>query len=438
MFSLDKELPSNTDAERTLIGSVLLDNANMSSVAEKLVVEDFYTPRLRAIYGALLSFYSEGLPLTPLAVVEGLKTQGIEIAVSEVTALMTGIPFGFDVEQYVEVIRTKSLSRQFIRTCNEAIKEAVSETEDVALIIDSVEQKMYEMREGSRGSQPQELGELVFASVEDSKDRAEKGVGFLGLKTNFRDIDILTGGLQQTDLIIIAARPSMGKSALSLDIAKGVTDADPDAVVAYFSLEMSKRQCADRLICSMAKVDSNRYRTGMLSRNEWLAVKESADKLIGKKIFVDDKSGSTVFDIKAKARNIIAKEKRLDLIIIDYLQLMTGTDKSENRQQEVSKISRDLKAVAKDLEVPVIALSQLSRQCEARQDKRPLLSDLRESGAIEQDADIVAFLYRDEYYNPNPDNRGQAELIFRKHRHGATDTVQLAFFKDFARFGNLA
>jgi replicative DNA helicase len=437
MQALEKPLPYNADAEKILLGAIILDNEQMGTVAETLVPDDFYIPQFRAMYGAMLDLYAKSQPITPLEVFERLKTQGIEKPMSEIANLVAGIPHFKNLENYISVVKEKSVARQFIRACNGAIAEAMGEGDAIHHLIDEVEQKMFNLREVGAVDRPVPLGEIAFHSVNESLERAKDGVSILGLQTGFTSVDNLTGGLQNTDLIIVAARPSMGKSAFSLDIAKGVTDKNPSSVVAYFSLEMSKRQCADRLICSLAKVSSSRYRLGMLTREEWARVSHAMDTLTHRKIFIDDKSSSSVFDIKSKARRIKAEQKRLDLIIVDYLQLMRGIDRGNSRQEEVSDISRDLKALAKDLNVPVIALSQLSRACEARQDKRPLLSDLRESGAIEQDADIVAFLYRDEYYNqPTPETAGVAELIFRKHRHGATDTIHLAFFKEFAQFGN--
>lgn len=437
MQALDKPLPSSLQAEKVLLGAVIIDNDLMSEFAENLSADDFYSPPYKAIAGVLLHLYGQGQGITPVSIQEGLKAQGIERSMTEIVELTYGLPAFKSLDDYIDTVKQKSVARQFIRRCNGAIAEAMGEAEPMNTIIDQMEQGLFNLREVNVKEAPQVVGELVLASIEESIERSKKGVGMVGLRTGFDAVDNLTGGLQNTDLIIVAARPSMGKSAFSLDLAKGVTKKNVGAVVAYFSLEMSKKQCADRLICSMARVSSTRYRLGMLSKEEWLRVEAAANELSASNIYIDDKSSASVFDIKAKARRIRAEHKRLDLIVIDYLQLMRGSTKTDNRQQEVSDISRDLKALAKDLNVPVIALSQLSRACEARQDKRPLLSDLRESGAIEQDADIVAFLYRDEYYNaPTPDTAGVAELIFRKHRHGATDTIELAFFKDYAQFGN--
>lgn len=438
MSALENGLPCNIEAERCILGGIILDNDQTGSAVEVLSSEDFYSPFHRAVYASIIDLYTQSLPITPIAIQSVLKTHGNEKSLAEILSLTNGIPPGSNLDDYIEVVRTKAVARNFIKKCNVAMNEALNDQDPIAEIIDRTEQELYDMRDVDKAEGPQQLNELIMESVEEIKYRAERNESMLGLSTGFRDLDRLTGGLQKTDLIILAARPSMGKSAFSLDIAKGVTNSDPEAVVAYFSLEMSKRQCTDRLLCSMARIDSSRYRTGFLMPSEWERLADVASNLAMKKIVFDDKSACSVLDIKSKARNIANKHKRLDIIIVDYLQLMRGAKKTENRQQEVSEISRDLKALAKDLKVPVIALSQLSRSCESRQDKRPMLSDLRESGAIEQDADIVAFLYRDEYYDPRPENQGVAELLVRKHRNGATGNINLAFLKDYAMFGDLS
>lgn len=438
MSALDNGLPCNIEAERCILAGIILDNDQAGSAVEVLTSDDFYSPLHRAIYGAVIDLYTQSQPITPIGIQNALRTQGNEKSLSEILSLTNGMPPGSSILEYIEVVRIKSVARSFIKKCNQALNEALNDVDPISEIIDRTEQELYEMRDIDRNDGPQQLDELILESVEEIKQRSTQDTSLLGLSTGFSDLDRLTGGLQKTDLIILAARPSMGKSAFSLDIAKGITKDDPNAVVAYFSMEMSKRQCTDRLLCSMARIDSTRYRTGYLSPNEWERLADTASDLARKKIIFDDKSASTVLDIKSKARNIANKYKRLDIIIIDYLQLMRGAKKTESRQQEVSEISRDLKALAKDLKVPVIALSQLSRSCESRQDKRPMLSDLRESGAIEQDADLVAFLYRDEYYEPKPENQGVAELLIRKHRNGATGNINLAFLKDYAMFGDLS
>jgi replicative DNA helicase len=431
---LEKPLPSNTEAEKIIVGAALMDNTLIAQAAEVLSAEDFYHTRYKFIYQAMLDLFAANQPIEPIGIIENLKTKGATESMIEIGKLAIGLPFFTNIHSYVEVVKQKSTARKLIKACANVQSTALSETENIAEVLDLAEQSIYNLRDTNK-NEVESLGELVFASYNESVERQKSEVTTLGLKTNLTDIDLLTAGLQETDLIIIAARPSMGKSSLSLDICKGATEADENAVVAYFSLEMSKRQCADRLICSIAEVDSTDYRLGNLNQDQWKRASNAAENLYGRKIFIDDSAGMSVLEVKAKARQIAAKNKRLDLIVIDYMQLMRG--KGESRQQEVSEISRDLKALAKDLKVPVIALSQLSRACEARTDKRPLLSDLRESGSIEQDADIVAFIYRDEYYNPTPDNSGVAELIFRKHRHGATDTVKLGFIKQYAKFVNL-
>jgi replicative DNA helicase len=438
MSALDNGLPCNLEAERCILGGIILDNDQTGDAVEVLTSDDFYSPYHRAVYTAVIDLYTQSLPITPINIQNALKTQGNEKSLVEILGLTNGIPAGSSVSDYIETVRVKSVSRNFIKKCNYAMNDALNDVDPISEIIDRTEQELYNMRDIDTVEGPQQLDELILESVEEIKQRSKEGNSLLGLSTGFNDLDRLTGGLQKTDLIILAARPSMGKSAFSLDIAKGITKKDPDSVVAYFSMEMSKRQCTDRLLCSLARIDSTRYRTGFMSPSEWERLADVASELASKKIVFDDKSSCSVLDIKSKARHIANKYKRLDIIIVDYLQLMVGSRKSDSRQQEVSEISRDLKALAKDLKVPVVALSQLSRSCESRQDKRPMLSDLRESGAIEQDADLVAFLYRDEYYEPRPDNQGVAELLVSKHRNGATGNINLAFLKDYAMFGDLS
>lgn len=434
MYASDLTLPSNLEAEKVLLGSVLLDNEKIADLCERLNADDFYGAFHRMVYSAMIDLYTMSQPIDAVSIAENAKMRNDDVQVSRVMEMVHGLPPVFDVDKYIDIVESKSRARRFIKTCVNGASIASTETEDIAQLIDQTENEIYSLREFNKGKM-QSLAELVVESVESSLERANNPDMKLGVKTNFKDIDYLTGGFQNTDLIILAARPSMGKSALSLDLCAGVTAADPKAVVAYFSLEMSKRQCAERLICSIAEIDSARYRIGSLTPREWGEVETVSNMLTRKRINVDDSPALSVLDIKSKARHIKSREGRLDMIVIDYLQLMRGSRKTDSRQQEVSDISRDLKALAKELNVPIVALSQLSRSCESRQDKRPLLSDLRESGAIEQDADIVAFLYRDEYYNePTPETAGMAELIFRKHRHGATDTIPLRFVKLFAKF----
>lgn len=434
VHALEKPMPSHTEAEKTLLGSVLLDNEQIGAIAESLAPQDFYHPMYLKIYEAMLDLYAKSLPIDPISIQNSAKARYQEIPISRISELMHGLPNIKDLAHHIGIVSEKSRARALIRACNAGLLSASSETESVDEVADRIEQSLFEIRAEQAGS-IQHISEIAFASVSDASQRAKENKSMVGLGTNFRRIDTLTGGLQQTDLIILAARPSMGKSALSLDLCYGVTQHTKQAVIAYFSLEMSKKQCADRFICANAEIDSSRFRLGMLSTPEWEEVFRVTEDLNSRRIHIDDTPALSVFDIKSKARRVHSKEGRLDLIVIDYLQLMRGGKKSDSRQQEVSDISRDLKALAKEMKVPILALSQLSRSCEARQDKRPLLSDLRESGAIEQDADIVAFLYRDEYYNePTVDTAGKAELIFRKHRHGATDTITLNFIKRFAKF----
>jgi len=436
--TFDKPLPSNLDSERVVLGAVILDGQAIGQVAEFLMPDDFYSTPHRIIYRAMRQLFERNENIEPVLLTKEIQKTDTSATpwLQVISQLAVGLPFYTNLEPYLQTIKNKAIARNLIKACGTITVEAVNESDNITEIVDRAEQRVFNLRESNDDNSLISLSELVFASYQESVERCKSGEQMLGLKTGFDDIDHLTGGLQKTDLIIVAARPSMGKSSFALDLVKGITKSNAETVCAVFSLEMSRRQCTDRLICSLADIDSNRYRLGRLTQSEWERTSAAASELQTYQIYIDDKSAISPLTLKSKARRIFAERKRLDLIVVDYLQLMSGTTRSENRQQEVSEISRDLKSIAKDLNVPVVALSQLSRACEARSDKRPLLSDLRDSGGIEQDADIVAFIYRDEYYNPTDENAGVAELIFRKHRHGATDTIKLSFIKQFAKFGS--
>jgi len=393
-FLLDKPLPSNADAERALLGAIILNNDLIADAAEILKPEDFYNAFHRRTFAAMLSLFTANAEIEPIAIDEIFKQLGQAQDIGLLMALTTGIPIRGGAKQHIELIREKAIARNLIKKCNLIAMEAASESETSEILLDRAEQSIYDLRH-SNASVSETLGDIVLKSFNDSKDRLKNGAESLGLLTGFTNFDYLTAGLQKTDLILLAGRPSMGKSSLATEIALGVTDNQPDAVIAFFSLEMSKDQLATRMICSKANINSNEYRLGKLTPTEWQKAATAASELHDKKIIIDDTPYISVLEMKAKARKIAAKYKRLDLIIVDYLQLMKA--KGESRYQEISDISRDSKSAAKDLNVPIIQLSQLSRACESRNDKRPLLSDLRESGSLEQDSDIVAFVYRDEY-----------------------------------------
>ena len=436
---LEKPLPSSEESERVILGAILLDNALISQAIEMLKPEDFYSPKNRRIYRAMTSLFEDGERIDPILIGEELKKEGHLDSiggVAAVTNLTYGLPHFSNIQDYSRVVHEKSIVRNLIRVCNQITSEALSEEQDTEEILDSAEQMIFALadertRQGFSHVKP--VAEDVLAKVEQYAKRETHAL--TGLATGFRELDQMTSGFQKTDLIIVAARPSMGKTALCLNLAQNAAIRE-NATVAVFSLEMSKEQLVMRMLSSEARVDAHRFRTGFLTKDEWGRLAGAIGDISEAKIFVDDTAGISVLEMRAKARRLAAEQKRLDLIVVDYLQLMTGSSRSESRQQEVSQISRELKGLAKELNVPVVALSQLSRAPEARNPPRPLMSDLRESGSIEQDADVVAFIYREDYYNETDENAGVAEILISKQRNGPTGSVKLAFLKEFTRFEN--
>ena len=436
---LEKPLPSSEESERVILGAILLDNSLISQAVELLSPEDFYSPRNRQIFQAMVTLFENSERIDPILIGEELKKAGqIDSigGVSAITNLTYGLPHFSAISDYANVVHEKAVTRNLIKACNQIVSEALAEEEDAAQILDKAEQKIFALadertRQGFAHVKP--VAEDVLAKVQEYAKRETHAL--TGLATGFRELDQMTSGLQRTDLIIVAARPSMGKTALCLTMAQNAAIQE-DATVALFSLEMSKEQLVMRMLSSEARVDAHRFRTGYLTREEWGRLAGAIGTLSEARIFIDDTPGISVLEMRAKARRLAAEQKNLDLIIVDYLQLMSGTGRTESRQQEVSKISRELKGLAKELNVPVLALSQLSRAPEARNPPRPLMSDLRESGSIEQDADVVAFIYREEYYKPSEENAGLAEIMISKQRNGPTGTVKLAFLKEFTRFEN--
>lgn len=436
---LNKPLPSSPDSERVVLGAILLDNQLISQAVEALQPADFYSPFHRRTFKAMISLFEKGEAIDPVLIGEELKKDGPLDSiggVAAVTNLTHGLPHFSDIGDYLKVVQEKALTRNLIKACNQITSEALAEDDDAEVVLDNAEQRIFALadektRQGFTHVKP--LAEDVVARVQDFARGDSHAL--TGLSTGFSDLDQMTSGLQRTDLIVVAARPSMGKTALCLTLAQNAAISEK-AIVAVFSLEMSKEQLAMRMLSSEAKVDAHRFRTGHLIREEWGRLAEAIGTLSESKLFVDDTPGISVLQMRAKARRLAAEQKGLDLIVVDYLQLMSGSGRTESRQQEVSKISRELKALAKELNVPVVALSQLSRAPEARNPPRPMLSDLRESGSIEQDADVVAFIYREEYYKPSDENAGLAEILISKQRNGPTGVVKLAFLKEFTRFEN--
>ena len=436
---LEKPLPSSEESERVILGAILLDNALISQAVEVIKPEDFYSPRNRYVFDAMIKLFEQSERIDPILISEELKKTGhIDSigGVAAITNLTYGLPHFSNIQDYIQVVHEKSVTRNLIKACNQITSEALSEEEDAEVILDNAEQMIFALadertRQGFAHIKP--VAEEVLAKVQEYAKRETHAL--TGLATGYRELDQMTSGFQKTDLIIIAARPSMGKTALALNIAQNAAIQE-GATVAVFSLEMSKEQLVMRMLCSEARVDAHRFRTGYLTREEWGRLAGSIGTLSEAGLYIDDTPGISVLEMRAKARRLAAEAKKLDLIVVDYMQLMSGTGRTESRQQEVSKISRELKGLAKELDVPVVALSQLSRAPEARNPPRPMMSDLRESGSIEQDADVVAFIYREDYYNETEENAGVSEIILSKQRNGPTGSVKLAFLKEFTRFEN--
>ncbi|MGB7201759.1 MAG: replicative DNA helicase [Pyrinomonadaceae bacterium] len=437
---LEKPLPSSEESERVILGAILLDNALIAQALESLKAEDFYSPLNRRVFAAMIALFEKQKTIDPILIGEELKKEGSLDAIggtTTITNLTFGLPHFSDIGEYIEVVRDKSVVRNLIRACNTITSEALSEEQDTKDILDSAEQKIFAIAEGRTKESFERIAPIADHVYETVKHRsAGDSTGITGLTTGYSEIDNYTSGLQRTDLVIVAGRPSMGKTALCLNIAQNAA-LRTNAVVAIFSLEMSKEQLVTRMLSSEAHINAHRFRTGHLMSNEWEKLAGAVTTLSNSKIFIDDTPGISALEIRAKARRLAAEQKALDLIVVDYLQLMGGgSRRNENRQQEVSQISRELKSLAKELNVPVLALSQLSRAPEARNPPKPLMSDLRESGSIEQDADVVAFIYREDYYKETDENKGLAELIIAKQRNGPTGTVRLAFLREFTRFEN--
>src|SRR5215218_804613 len=433
--------PQNLDAEESVLGAMMLAPGAVGAVSEIVDAGDFYRESHANVSRAALALYAKGEPVDAITVVDELDERGeLEAAggrtrVHELAAL---VPATANAGHYARIVRETATLRGLIRVGSEIAQlgwERPGETDD---LVDRAEQLLFDLSQSRVSGEFAHIEELLKESFERITALYEAGAELTGTPSGFRDIDRLTSGFQPGNLIIIAARPSMGKSALALCMAANVA-LKHEIPVALFTLEMSKAEVTQRLMCSEAKVESQRLRTGKLAADDWPRLTAACDKLAKSPIYVDDTGSITMMEIRSKARRLKQKHPELGLIIVDYLQLMTSGTNAENRVQEVSQISRSLKVLARDLEVPIIALSQLSRAVEQRHDKRPILSDLRESGSIEQDADLVMFVYRDEYYNPEEtDSAGVAELLLAKHRNGATGTEKLAFQKRYARFADLA
>lgn len=431
--------PQNTEAEQAVIGAILLQPEALITAMERVRSEDFYTTGHQRIYEAMIELGEDNQPVDLVTLTAHLQDAGLleEIGgVGYLAKLANAVPTAANVDYYAQIVEEKSMLRRLIRTATNIVSDGYANSEDVSALLSDAEKKILEIsnrRSSSGFISIRDVLMEVFEKVEFLY--ANKG-GSSGIPSGFVDLDRMTAGFQRSDLIIVAARPSVGKTAFALNIAQNV-GVRARETVAIFSLEMSAAQLVQRMICAEANVDATRMRTGMLEGDDWEKLTMAIGALSEAQIYIDDTPGITVADIRAKCRRL-KKERGLGMILIDYLQLIQGRGKAgENRQQEVSEISRTLKQIARELEVPVIALSQLSRGVEQRQDKRPMMSDLRESGSIEQDADIVSFLYRDDYYDKESEKKNIIEIIIAKQRNGPVGTVELVFLKNYNKFVSL-
>ena len=445
-YSLDRGLPASVDAERAILGAILLDNFTYNQAAEQLVSDDFSLDSHRRIYARMVELAESSRPIDYVTLCDELgRNKEIEAigGVAYLTSLTDGLPRAANIEHYVRIVKDKAMLRGLINAANNAIARALDQSDPADDILDSAESAIFQISEKRLGQGFVAIPEIVKSSFGSIDALYERGQRITGLETHFVDFDNMTSGLQPSDLVIVAARPSMGKTAFAMNIAENCA-VQNGKTVGIFSLEMSRESLLLRMLCSHARVDSHKLRTGFLAREDYDKLSSALSALAEAPVFIDDTPGISLHEMRAKARRLAQKQGKLDLLIVDYLQLMSaapvGGKRFENRTQEVSAISRGLKALAKELRVPVVALSQLSRAPESRGgDHRPQLADLRESGSIEQDADVVCFIFREEVYKPgDPDLDGLAELIIAKQRNGPTGKVPLAFVKRSTRFESRA
>ena len=427
------------EAEQATLGSMLLERDALLKALDILRSEDFYYDAHRMVFESIVELFEEDKACDLVTLAEKLRQKGkLEVVggMDYLAQLVNVVPTAANVEYYARIVEEKSIVRALINLCTRVIRECYEAGAEASELLDRAQNLVLQLSQKRIRYDFVPLKKVVDEAFERITELYHREDHVTGVPSGFVDLDAKTAGFQPSDLIVVAARPGMGKTSFCLNVAQyvGINWKVP---VAIFSLEMSKDQLAQRMLCSEAKIDAERVRRGYLSERDWSELANAAGRLAGASIFIDDTPGISVLELRAKARRLKA-EKNLGLVVIDYLQLMRGFGRAENRQQEISEISRSLKAMARELNVPVIAVSQLSRAVEQRSPKRPQLSDLRESGAIEQDADLVLLIYRDEYYNPNTSKKGVAEVIVAKQRNGPVGTIELLFQKDYARFENLS
>lgn len=430
--------PHNIEAEQSVLGAIIMDVDAVGVASEIITGADFYRPDHKLIYDSIIELYNKSEPIDLVTIQNKLIEKGVLEQVGGIeylTQLATFVPTSAHIKQYAKIVESKSVLRKLIKASNEISAKSYEGQEAVDEIVNYAEKQIFDIMQDKHTDDFASVGDILVTAIEKIESAYMNKGKITGVATGFIDLDYRTAGLQPSDLILVAARPSMGKTAFALNLAQSAA-IKQGKKVAIFSLEMSKDQLVNRMLCAEAMVDAQKVRTGSLENDDWKKIASAIGPLSDANIYIDDTPGISVMEMRAKCRRL-KLEQGLDFIMIDYLQLMSGAGKNESRQQEISEISRSLKALAREMEAPVVALSQLSRACESRADHRPMLSDLRESGAIEQDADVVMFLYRDEYYHPDTEKKNIGEVIIAKQRNGPTGTVELMWLGQYTRFVNL-
>ncbi|MEA3489439.1 MAG: replicative DNA helicase [Candidatus Omnitrophota bacterium] len=437
---IEKMPPQNIEAEIAVLGSMLLDREAIAKAIEQLDENAFYSEANKKIFSAVVGLYDENEAVDIVTLIEELKKRNLLEKTGGpgyITELANSIPTAANIAHYMKIVREKYLLRRLINTATKIVSESFEPSSEVDDLLDRAEKLIFDITSSKKQeARVSHMKDVVKESIETIDRLYQRKDNITGIATGFHDLDVITAGLQRSDFIVVAGRPSMGKSALAVSILEhaGVVGKIPSV---YFSIEMSRDQLAQRMLCSIAGVNAHKVRTGFFSQTDWPKLVTAAGKLSESPIFIDDTPAISALELRAKARRLKSRHD-IQLMVVDYMQLMKGAHNSENRQQEISEISRSMKALARELDIPIIAISQLSRAVEQRSDHRPQLSDLRESGAIEQDADLVILLLREEYYAPTEENKGLAELIVAKQRHGPVGTVRLAFLSEYTKFSNLS
>nr|MBP3258493.1 replicative DNA helicase [Bacilli bacterium] len=438
----EKVLPHNIDAEKSVLGSMFLTKYALQKAMESLTKESFFLDANGKIFEVLCDLTNKNIPIDMTTVTAELDKQKVLKSIGDVSYLaeiIDYVPTAANIDEYIKIVEEKAVLRRLIDAATDIATEGYTSTASLSDVLDDAEKKMLSVVKARKGSEFRSIQDVLVKTQADLEKLSQSKSDITGIATGFKDIDRVTSGMQKNELIIIAARPAMGKTAFALNLATNVA-INTGKTVALFNLEMGAEQLAMRMLANLGQINQGKLRSGRLEHNDWKGVNEGISRLADAKMYIDDTPGMSISEIRAKCRRLASSKDGLDLIIIDYLQLISGSDRwGGNRQQEVAEISRSLKTLAMELEIPIVALAQLSRSVESREDKRPLLSDLRESGSIEQDADVVAFLYRDDYYNKSAaidEFTSKSEFIFAKNRNGGTPTIDLIFKRDTSTFAN--